>query len=185
MAVLSDLLGIPHFTTSRGSTVRRDFLQAAAVALGVPVATVQGMATKDDVLALVVQTATDAPMDPDLVSVGGTVTNQALQTIVDAVTRYGVPGRLVVPATEVNDVVGEDAADLLASCHTQSLRVADELGARTVAFPAISTGVYGYPVDEAAPVAVEAVRSATTQVELVRFVLFGAEAFDAFRNAAG
>ena len=46
-----------------------------------------------------------------------------------------------------------DDARLLASCHTRSLEVADELGARTVAFPAISTGVYGYPLDEAAPVA--------------------------------
>ena len=112
MAVLSDLLGIGHFTTSRGSTVRRDFLEAAAVALGVPPATVQGMATKDDVLSLVVQTATDAPMNPDLVSVGGTVTNKALQTIVDAVTRRGVPGRPNVPATEANEVVGEDEVDL-------------------------------------------------------------------------
>ena len=48
-----------------------------------------------------------------------------------------------------------DDARLLASCHTRSLQVADELGARTVAFPAISTGVYGYPLDEAAPVAIE------------------------------
>ncbi len=44
----------------------------------------------------------------------------------------------------------EDRAGLLASCHAESLRVADELGAATVAFPAISTGVYGYPIDEAA-----------------------------------
>lgn len=73
---------------------------------------------------------------------------------------------------------------LLASCHSESLRVADELGARSVSFPAISCGVYGYPVREAAPIAVETVRSAETDVDLVRFVLFGDEMFDAFTRAA-
>jgi O-acetyl-ADP-ribose deacetylase len=76
-----------------------------------------------------------------------------------------------------------DPAGELASCHTESLRVADELGVATVAFPAISTGVYGYPVDEAAGVAIAAVRSATTAVEEVRFVLFGRPAYEAFREA--
>ncbi len=66
----------------------------------------------------------------------------------------------------------DDPAPLLARCHTEALRVADELGARTVAFPAISTGVYGYPVEEAAPVAVAAVLGARTRAEEVRFVLF-------------
>jgi O-acetyl-ADP-ribose deacetylase len=73
--------------------------------------------------------------------------------------------------------------DLLASCHAESLRVADELGARTVAFPAISTGVYGYPLEEAAPVAIRAVRSARTNVEEIRFVLFGRSAYEAFERA--
>jgi O-acetyl-ADP-ribose deacetylase len=77
----------------------------------------------------------------------------------------------------------DDPAELLASCHTEALRVADELGARSVAFPAISTGVYGYPLEEAAPVAVGAVRAADTDVELVRFVLFGDDAFRAFERA--
>jgi O-acetyl-ADP-ribose deacetylase (regulator of RNase III) len=77
----------------------------------------------------------------------------------------------------------EDPAALLASCHTESLRVADELGARTVGFPAISTGVYGYPVHEAAPVAVRAVLGADTQVEEVRFVLFDPDAYAAFERA--
>jgi O-acetyl-ADP-ribose deacetylase (regulator of RNase III) len=76
-----------------------------------------------------------------------------------------------------------DDADLLASCHTESLRVAGELGARTVAFPAISTGVYGYPLEEAAPVAVGSVRSARTSVDEIRFVLFGRPAFEAFERA--
>jgi O-acetyl-ADP-ribose deacetylase (regulator of RNase III) len=71
-------------------------------------------------------------------------------------------------------------AELLASCHVESLRVADELGARTVAFPAISTGAYGYPLDEAAAVAIRAVREAETLVEEVRFVLFDRHAYEVF-----
>ena len=73
----------------------------------------------------------------------------------------------------------------LASCHTESLRVADELGVRTVAFPAISTGAFGYPMEEAAGVAIGAVRGTETAVEEVRFVLFGREAFEAFERALG
>jgi O-acetyl-ADP-ribose deacetylase (regulator of RNase III) len=64
-----------------------------------------------------------------------------------------------------------------------SLRIADELGARTIAFPAISAGVYGYPLGDAATVAIRTVRDAATDVERVRFVLFGADAFAAFENA--
>ena len=77
----------------------------------------------------------------------------------------------------------EDPVTLLSSCHTESLRVADELDAALVAFPAISTGVYGYPIDEAARVAVEAVRSADTSVREVRFVLFDGTAHAAFERA--
>jgi O-acetyl-ADP-ribose deacetylase (regulator of RNase III) len=79
----------------------------------------------------------------------------------------------------------DDPAGLLARCHVSCLRVADELGARTVAFPAISTGAYGYPVHEAAAVAVAAVRDADTRVEEVRFVLFDPETLEAFRRASG
>jgi len=71
----------------------------------------------------------------------------------------------------------------LASCHRRSLDVARELGARTVAFPAISCGVYGYPVAQAAAVAVGAVRGHAHDLELVRFVLFGDETYDAFAAA--
>ena len=66
--------------------------------------------------------------------------------------------------------------ELLASCYRRSLQVADELGARSVAFPAISTGIYGYPKEEAARVAVETLHSASTSVELVRLVAFDEEA---------
>ena len=74
---------------------------------------------------------------------------------------------------------------MLADCHTEALRIADEMGAATVAFPAISTGVYGYPLNEAAPVAIGAVRTADTAVQEVRFVLFGRDAFVAFERALG
>ena len=67
---------------------------------------------------------------------------------------------------------GHGEADQLASCYRRSLQVADELGARSVAFPAISTGIYGYPPEDAARIAVDTVRSTPTQVELVRLVAF-------------
>ncbi|MER6714519.1 O-acetyl-ADP-ribose deacetylase [Streptomyces sp. NPDC006129] len=73
-----------------------------------------------------------------------------------------------------------DDSSLLASCYRESLRVADELGARTVAFPAISAGTYGWPIEDAARIAVETVRDAETAVEDVRFVLFDERAFTAF-----
>jgi O-acetyl-ADP-ribose deacetylase len=77
----------------------------------------------------------------------------------------------------------EDRSSILASCHTESLRVADELGAKTVAFPAISTGVYGYPLDLAAPVAIKSIRNAATNVDEVRFILFDDSAYEAFQKA--
>jgi O-acetyl-ADP-ribose deacetylase len=73
-------------------------------------------------------------------------------------------------------------ADVLASCYRRSLAVADELGARSVAFPAISTGVYGYPPDQAAEIAVSTVRQAETEVELVRLVAFDQATFDRYRE---
>jgi O-acetyl-ADP-ribose deacetylase len=77
----------------------------------------------------------------------------------------------------------EDAR-LLAACHVSCLAVADQLVVRTLALPAISTGIYGYPVDEAAPVAIAAVLGARTMVERVRFVLFSDGDLDAFERAS-
>ncbi|MCM1973917.1 MULTISPECIES: O-acetyl-ADP-ribose deacetylase [Streptomyces] len=76
----------------------------------------------------------------------------------------------------------EDRSHLLASCYRESLGVADELGARTVAFPAISTGVYRWPMADAARIALETVRAARTQVEEVTFVLFDEHAYTAFTD---
>ncbi|MYZ37370.1 MULTISPECIES: O-acetyl-ADP-ribose deacetylase [unclassified Streptomyces] len=79
----------------------------------------------------------------------------------------------------VYQVSGSDPS-LLASCYRESLRVADELGARTVAFPAISTGAYRWPMEDAARIAVETVRNTETAVTEVRFVLFDERAYAAF-----
>ena len=102
-----------------------------------------------------------------------------------ATTSGRLPSRWVIHTVGPVYRAGEDRSALLASCHTESLRVADELGARVVAFPAISTGAFGYPLDEAAAVAVAAVRGAATDVEEVRFVLFDGAAHDAFERALG
>ncbi len=81
---------------------------------------------------------------------------------------------------------GAGEAELLASCHRRSIETAAALGSRSVSFPAISTGVYGYPAELAAPVALGAAAAALEehpQVELVRFVLFDARAYEVFERA--
>ena len=78
---------------------------------------------------------------------------------------------------------GHGERDLLASCYRRSLEVADEVGARSVAFPAISTGIYGYPKEEAARVAVQTLRSTPTAVELVRLVAFDQETLEFYERA--
>ena len=100
-----------------------------------------------------------------------------------ATTAGKLPARWVIHTVgPVYSGSGRDP-ELLASCHVESLKVAGALGAQTVAFPAISTGVYGYPLEEAAPVAIRAVRGAGTDVREVRFVLFDRAAFAAFEQA--
>jgi O-acetyl-ADP-ribose deacetylase len=102
-------------------------------------------------------------------------------------------GRL--PATHVIHTVGprhwehpDGGADLLASCYRRSLEVADALGLASVAFPAVSCGVYGWEPADAAPIAVAAVREHVgrrTGLVLVRFVLHDEEALRAFVDAVG
>lgn len=77
----------------------------------------------------------------------------------------------------------EDRSHLLASCYREALTVADELGARTIAFPAVSAGIYGWPIDDAARIAIGTVRSTPTQVQEARFVLYDDVAYAAFERA--
>ncbi|MCD2188771.1 O-acetyl-ADP-ribose deacetylase [Actinomycetospora soli] len=109
----------------------------------------------------------------------GLPTGQAVAT-----TAGKLPARHVIHTVGPVHATSEDRSELLAGAYRESLRVADELGARTVAFPAISAGVYGWPMDDAARIAVGTVESTRTAVEEVRFVLFGDDAYQAFTRAA-
>ncbi|CAA9474707.1 MAG: O-acetyl-ADP-ribose deacetylase [uncultured Rubrobacteraceae bacterium] len=99
---------------------------------------------------------------------------------------HGLPNRFVVHA--LGPVYGQDRpeAELLAACYRNSLTLADENGAGSVAFPAISTGIFGYPVEEAAGVALGTVAGEAKglrNVRLVRFVLFGERDLEAHERA--
>jgi O-acetyl-ADP-ribose deacetylase (regulator of RNase III) len=161
---------------------------------------VQGDITQQDVDA-VVNAANSSLLGGG--GVDGAIHRKGGPTILEACKRIrserwpdGLPtGQAVVtsagnlPARWVIHTVGpvysksEDRSGLLASCINESLRRADEVGARRVAFPAISTGVYRYPLQEAAAVAVRAAREAATRVEEIRFVLFDEAAYSAFARA--
>ena len=133
-------------------------------------------------------------VDGAILRAGGPAQRAARQALVDrigslptgqaAATEAGA-----MPARWVIHVVGpvysrsEDRTELLASCYREALRVADELGARTVAFPAVSAGIYGWPLANAADVAVRTVSSTPTDVTDVRFVLFSDEALGEFQRA--
>jgi O-acetyl-ADP-ribose deacetylase (regulator of RNase III) len=97
-----------------------------------------------------------------------------------ATTAGDLPARWVIHTVGPTWAKTIDKSGLLASCHTRSLAVADEIGARTVAFPAISTGAYRWPMDDAARIALATVGEATTEVEEVRFVLRDQRAYDVF-----
>ena len=112
----------------------------------------------------------------------GTPTGTAVAT-----DGYDLPARWVLHAVgPVWRGGGSREPELLASAYRSCLRLADELGARTIAFPAISMGIYGYPPPAGAAVAVETVAEhlrGETLVELVRFVLFSDETYDLFTDA--
>ncbi|MFD6415662.1 O-acetyl-ADP-ribose deacetylase [Streptomyces sp. NPDC060194] len=96
-----------------------------------------------------------------------------------------------LPARHVIHTVGpvysprEDRSGLLASCYRTALGVAREIGARTVAFPAVSTGIYGWPMDDGARIAIRTVAEAATAeaFDEIRFVLFDVDAYTAFQEA--
>ena len=74
-------------------------------------------------------------------------------------------------------------ADVLASCYLRSLQLADELGARTIAFPAIATGVYGFPAPQAAHIAIDTIRSTATAIDTAYLVAFDKDTYDALTTA--
>ncbi|GII79709.1 macro domain-containing protein [Sphaerisporangium rufum] len=108
---------------------------------------------------------------------GGLPAGQAVAT-----TAGRLPARWVIHTVGPVYAKSEDRSHLLTSCYAESLKVADSLAARVVAFPAVSAGVYGWPMDDAARIALATVRAAGTRVTEARFVLFGAEAYRVFSD---
>ena len=101
-----------------------------------------------------------------------------------ATTAGRLPARWVVHTAGPVWSASRDQSDVLRSCYAESLRVADGLGARSVAFPAISAGIYGWPMDDAAAQAVAGVLSVEpVHVQETRFVLFDDRALAAFEAA--
>ncbi|MGH9032175.1 MAG: O-acetyl-ADP-ribose deacetylase [Acidimicrobiia bacterium] len=114
-------------------------------------------------------------------ALGGCATGDAVAT-----PGFGLPARFVIHA--VGPVWHGGSAgepELLASAYRRALAVADDVGARRVAFPAISTGIYGYPLDEATAIAVRTARATPTEVELVRFVCFDERTLSAYERDLG
>lgn len=101
-----------------------------------------------------------------------------------ATPAYRLPCRWVIHTVGPNRHGGQTDPALLESAFQQSLKLAAELGARSVAFPAISGGVYGWDMDEVADIAIRVARTAPAPgIELVRFVLFSDSALAAFNHA--
>ena len=122
---------------------------------------------------------------PELVEqcrrLGGCNTGQAKAT-----PGFRLPARWVIHTVgPVWRGGGFGEPELLASCYRESLARADELHVRTIAFPAISTGIYGYPLDQAAAIAVDTLRATPTSVEDVLLMCFNDEAWEAYRLALG
>ena len=93
-------------------------------------------------------------------------------------TAGDLPARWVIHVVGPNRTRGETDRSLLSSCYSRALEVADELGARTVAFPLVSAGVYGWPKDDAVAAALEVFRSADSQVEEARIMAFDRATYD-------
>jgi O-acetyl-ADP-ribose deacetylase len=96
-------------------------------------------------------------------------------------TAGAMPARWVIHVVGPNRNAGQTDRGLLTSCYVRALEVADEIGARSVSFPLVSAGVYGWPREDAIACALEVFRSADTAVGEARMVAFGASAYDAIR----
>ncbi len=94
-------------------------------------------------------------------------------------TAGDMPARWVIHVVGPNHAAGQTDRSLLTSCYSRALEVADELGARSVAFPLVSAGIYGWPFEDAVNAALETLRAASTDVEEARMVAFNASAYDA------
>ena len=111
-------------------------------------------------------------------ALGGCATGEAKAT-----PGFGLAARWVIHAVGPRYRDGRHGEPaLLASCYRRSLEVADELGARSVAFPAVSTGIYGYPPEEAATIAVDTIRTTPTAVDVVRLVAFDARTLQLYEQ---
>ncbi len=99
-------------------------------------------------------------------------------------TAGDLPAQWVIHVVGPNHRAGQRDPELLASCYREALQVADELGVRTLALPAVSAGIYGWPLDDAARIAVTTVAETTSGVDEARFVLFSDDTYDAFVRAA-
>jgi O-acetyl-ADP-ribose deacetylase (regulator of RNase III) len=94
-----------------------------------------------------------------------------------------LPARWVIHTVGPNHAAGERDRGLLVSCYNRALEVADERGARSVAFPLISAGVYGWPLEDAVEAAVSTIAAAGSAVEEARIVAFQDPAFELVRRA--
>ncbi len=89
-----------------------------------------------------------------------------------------LPARWVIHVVGPNHAAGERDRSLLTSCYSGALDVAEELGARSIAFPLVSAGIYGWPLDDAVAAAVETLREAVVSLEEARIVAFGDPAYE-------
>jgi O-acetyl-ADP-ribose deacetylase (regulator of RNase III) len=100
-------------------------------------------------------------------------------------TAGNMPASWVIHVVGPNYAAGERDRSLLTSCYSRALAVADELGARSIAFPLISAGIYGWPKDDAIAAAVETLRETPTAVEHARLVAFDQATYDAIAAVLG
>ena len=100
-------------------------------------------------------------------------------------TAGDLPARWVIHVVGPNYTAGQRDRALLTSCYRNALHVADDLGARTVAFPLVSAGIYGWPMEDAVDAAIDTLRSTPTHVDEARLVAFGVDVYDLISERLG